>query len=303
MAQTRMFAAAASTGGTTLILDPTTGAAHQCPQPVTTGRAAMDHQQVTAWAEDKQTPMLAISGASQLFIDQHRVQQYLTRAGIVAVNLLADRLDNDLVRLAQRLNREDGLLVTVTTNQPGLPRLADALARTVHALRVRLHAPTESEHDRLTLPHQGTYQQSLSGIRAAVDAGVPVQLLVEAPPPSPRDAARAAFAVAAAHRALQLQVSGLTLLPRPGSAARPVSRVGWREPAGRTWLLRQVRTADLPVPTRVGIGRAERAMPSLDAVAAFIADELRYHAWSVPLAGRHDRVLTRRLRGWQRTVA
>ncbi|MFB7865487.1 hypothetical protein [Streptomyces sp. NPDC056069] len=268
MRQTRTFAVRGdTTGNRPLVFDPLTGAAHRGPQPVPAGRVIMDHQQVTGWPEERRTPVLAVSGPSRLFTDQHQVLPALDRVGIIAVNLLATRLDEALVRSAEQLNRA-GLLVTVTTNRPGLPSLAEELVGVVHALRVQLHAATEYEHDRAALPHQASYRQSLSGIRSAVDAGLPVQLLVEAPPPGAGDAERMLLVNAAVHRAAHLRVCGLTLLPRPGSSVvRPATHGTGQAPEVRARLLIQLGSTGLPVATRIGVGRAERPVSGLGALA------------------------------------
>ncbi|MFE9424281.1 hypothetical protein ACFYNO_15085 [Kitasatospora sp. NPDC006697] len=259
MRQIRTFAVVEDgTGDRPLVFDPLTGAAHRGPQPLPRGRVAMDDQQVTGWPEERRAPLLAVSAPSRTFTDAHVALPALGQASIVAVNLLATGPDETLVRSARLLHRA-GLLVTVTTNRPGLPRLAEDLAGVVHALRVRLHAPTEFEHDTLALPHQASYQQSLSGIRAAIDAGLPVQLLVEAPPPTVGDAGRLLLVDAAVHRAAQLGVCGLTLLPGPGSlAGRSTARGAARALEVRAHLLHRRSSTGLRVPVRIGVGRAER---------------------------------------------
>ncbi|CAM5278585.1 hypothetical protein BOQ63_001075 (plasmid) [Streptomyces viridifaciens] len=272
MTQTRAFAVAGAASSRPLVFDPLTGAAHRGPQPLPTGRVAMDQQQVTGWPEEQSAPVLAVRGSSGLFTDPPRALPMLSRAGIVAVNLLATRLDDTLVCSARRLN-EAGLLVTVTTNRPGLPRLAEDLVGVVHALRVQLHAPTECEHDKLASPHQATFQQSLTGIRSAVDAGLPVQLLLEAPLPGTGDAERLFLLDAAAHCAAQLRMCGLTLLPRPGgSAGRPTTCGAGQAPEARARLLHRRSSTGLQVPTRIGIGRAERPVSRLGALARLGTD-------------------------------
>ena len=264
MRQTRIFAVVEdSTGSRPLVFDPLTGAAHRGPQPLPCGQVGMDEQQVTGWPEERRPPVLAVSAPSRMFTDAAAALPALQQAGIVAVNLLAAGLDETLVRSARLLNRA-GLVVTVTTNRPGLPQLAEELAGAVHAVRVQLRAPTEGEHDRLALPHQARWAESLNGILSAVNAGLPVQLLVEAPPPGTPGTERLLLADAAAHRAVQLGVCGLTLLPRTGTpAVRPLGRS--TEAGAR--LLHRRGSAGRPVATRIGIGRAERPMSGLGALA------------------------------------
>ncbi|MGA5819969.1 hypothetical protein ACPC54_19155 [Kitasatospora sp. NPDC094028] len=267
MRQTRTFAVIGdSTGSLPLVFDPLTGVAHRGSQPLPTGRVAMDHQQVTGWPEERRTPVLAVGGPSRLFTDQRHALPVLEGAGIVAVNLLAADLDEALVHSARWLSRA-GLLVTVTTSRPGLPQLAEELTGAVHALRVQLRAPTEYEHDRLALPHQARWEESLNGVLFAVDAGLPVQLLVEAPPSGAQDTARLLLADAAARLAAQTGVCGLTLLLRPGAlAVRSRRRGAGRTAEAETQLLPRRGTGRLAI--RIGIGRAERAVSGLGPLTA-----------------------------------
>ncbi|MER7674154.1 hypothetical protein ABTY61_37635 [Kitasatospora sp. NPDC096128] len=239
-----------------LVFDPATGAAHRNWQPLPTGRALMDSQQVTRWPEERAA--LSVRAVPELLSGP--VLERAAAAGVVAVDLTCRyrELDADLVALTGRI-RARGLLVTLSTDRPGLEWLAPQLAWYVDALRVHLEAPTEADHDRQARPGAAAYAQALRGVRAAVDAGIATELVVPVPPQAGPD--HHTVIKNAAHRAGQLNAVGLTLVLaratttwRSGTAG-PLHRPGPR-PAGLSSLAALLPRLELPIRVRAGAGRA-----------------------------------------------
>ncbi|MDH6111403.1 hypothetical protein P3T36_004557 [Kitasatospora sp. MAP12-15] len=266
----RPFAVTVTPDGTLLVLDPATSAAHRPCQPLTLGRALMGHQQVAGWAEVPSPPRLTVRTDAVRLTGP--VLEGLAASGAAAVDLCGPcrELDDDLVVSARHLRLEHPFLVAVTTDRPYLERVAESLAGFVDAVRVRLLAPTEHEHDQKARQGQASYRQTLRGVRAAVDAGVPVELVMPMPPAVGSGSLSGTRRIeAAATRALQLRATGLTLLPAPlrkhpspTTGARSLQRAG--RLGGRQTVERLLERADIPGQVRVRVGSGRTAVPLRD---------------------------------------
>lgn len=187
--------------GGVLAHDPATGLTHRAQQQTepTPGRLLLLDSAVTRWPvvhpsrlrrtqpvsvcwspivrcnlscphclDDKAVPE---AGASERI----RTAGILASAGVLGVDISGGEplLLRDLPQLAARL-AAGGVAVSVTTNGWHLDRRVAELADVLDAVRVSLDGPDRLRHDALRGP--GSYDRAVRGIRAAVQAGVPVQV-------------------------------------------------------------------------------------------------------------------------------
>jgi MoaA/NifB/PqqE/SkfB family radical SAM enzyme len=107
--------------------------------------------------------------------ERHAVAAHLADSGVLGVDISGGEplLLRDLPDLLDTLVG-GGHVVSVTTNGTHLARRAESLASRVDAIRVSLDGADAETHDSTRGP--GSFVKAVSGIRAAVAHGVPVQL-------------------------------------------------------------------------------------------------------------------------------
>ena len=185
--------------GTTVVHDPATGLTHAAPRPLAPGRHQLDAAEVTGWPVHSPSdhssglplsvcwsPIVRCNLACPHCLDDKtvtaagpvdslRIASLIGAAGIPAVDISGGEplLLRDLPRLAKTLTAA-GCAVSVTTNGWHLKRRVPELAATIDAIRVSLDGPQAWVHDTWRGP--GSFERAVSGIRAAVDAGIPVQI-------------------------------------------------------------------------------------------------------------------------------
>ncbi|MGH3832436.1 MAG: radical SAM protein [Pseudonocardiaceae bacterium] len=183
-----------------LVHDPATGLTHRAPTSLPSGRVRREETEVSGWPvaappelnrvmpvslcwspivrcnlrcpqclDDTSVPEL---GAA----DRERVARVLASAGVLGVDISGGEplLLRDLPALARRVAVGGRTAVSVTTNGWHLARRAEELAEAVDAIRVSLDGPDEASHDRIR--GAGSFTRAREGIRAAVSAGIPLQI-------------------------------------------------------------------------------------------------------------------------------
>lgn len=183
-----------------LVHDPATGLTHQAPHPLPTGRASLDDDLTASWpvlapaALHRSTPVslcwspivrcnlacpqcLDDTTVSELAAPRrHRIADTLANADVLGVDISGGEplLLRELPHLIKVIRDGRRSAVSVTTNGWHLQRRAPDLAAVADAIRVSLDGPTTASHD--SIRGDGSFQRAIAGIRAAVTAGIPVQL-------------------------------------------------------------------------------------------------------------------------------
>lgn len=192
--------AAASIGGTIVLHDPAMGRNHLPAQPVPLGRISLDEDQVAAWPEADAgalrpeaplsmcwSPLVRCNLACPHCLDDKTVREstaaerqtlagHIAASGVLGVDISGGEplLLRDLPDLARRIRDHGTNVVSCTTNGWHLARRVAEIATVVDAIRVSVDGATEHTHD--TWRGAGSYQRAVTGIRAAVDEGMRVQL-------------------------------------------------------------------------------------------------------------------------------
>lgn len=193
----RTFAADDAAG---IIHDPATGFHHRPPWRPGAGRQVLDdtnlHQWPTVGSADisRSTPVslcwsplvrcnlscphclddttVTERGAA----DRATIAATLAASGVLGIDISGGEplLLRDLPDLARRITAGGTTAVSVTTNGWHLARQVDRLTGAIDAVRVSMDGPTATAHDA----HRGpdSFRRACYGIRAAVAAGLPVQL-------------------------------------------------------------------------------------------------------------------------------
>jgi MoaA/NifB/PqqE/SkfB family radical SAM enzyme len=119
--------------------------------------------------DDTSVPELDVTGRG-------RIAGMLAVAAVLGVDISGGEplLLRDLPTLAQRITIGGRTAVSVTTNGWHLARRAQELAEAVDAVRVSLDGPDEASHDRIR--GVGSFTRAREGIRAALSAGIPLQI-------------------------------------------------------------------------------------------------------------------------------
>ncbi|MGH3778365.1 MAG: radical SAM protein [Pseudonocardiaceae bacterium] len=183
-----------------LVHDPATGLTHRAPTPLPTGRVRREETEVSGWPvmapgqlgrtmpvsvcwspivrcnlhcpqclDDTTVPELDAT-------DRLRIAGVLAAAGVLGVDISGGEplLLRDLPALAQRIAASGRTAVSVTTNGWHLARRAEELAEAIDAIRVSLDGPDQAGHDRIR--GTGSFTRAQEGIRAALSAGIPLQI-------------------------------------------------------------------------------------------------------------------------------
>lgn len=118
--------------------------------------------------DDKQVPELSRS-------ERHAIAANLADSGVLGVDISGGEplLLRELPELLDTLV-DGGHVVSVTTNGTHLERRAESLARRVDAIRVSLDGADAATHD--STRGTGSFAKAVSGIRAAVGHGIPLQI-------------------------------------------------------------------------------------------------------------------------------
>jgi len=214
----RVFAAASGLDG--ILHDPATGATHYHPdrRPGAdhAGRQLLDDHRLPVGAVDLERPIPvsvrwrlrvpATSGIGNRADAWQRVAGILADAGVLGVEIGGGDpiLLAGLPGLARRITAGGRAVVSLTTTGRHLSGRADMLAGAVDAVRVTLDGPAVDPH-RLH-HHPGSLRHTMEGIRAAVNAGLPVHLYSRTI--ATRDRVQTLINLAA-----QTGAGGLTLLP------------------------------------------------------------------------------------------
>jgi MoaA/NifB/PqqE/SkfB family radical SAM enzyme len=103
------------------------------------------------------------------------IAERIGASGVLGVDISGGEplLLRDLTSLAEVLV-SNGCVVSVTTNGWYLQARAAELAARIDGIRVSLDGPSPPFHDRWRGP--GSFERALSGVRAAIDVGLPVQI-------------------------------------------------------------------------------------------------------------------------------
>jgi MoaA/NifB/PqqE/SkfB family radical SAM enzyme len=183
-----------------LVHDPATGLTHQAPRPWSAGRLRLEQTEVSGWPAvspsdlDRTMPVSLCwspivrcnlhcpqclddtSVPEQSESDRSRIAGVLAASGVLGVDISGGEplLLRDLPGLARRVAGGGRTAVSVTTNGWHLRRRAAELAEAVDAIRVSLDGPDEDSHDRIR--GAGSFVRAQVGVRAAVAAGIPVQI-------------------------------------------------------------------------------------------------------------------------------
>ncbi|MFF2955872.1 radical SAM protein [Kitasatospora sp. NPDC057965] len=192
--------AAATFGSTTVVHDPAVGSNHLPPQPLPAGCVALDDQQVAAWPQPDLadlaleyplsmcwSPIVRCNLDCPHCLDDKSVGEstaaerrvlagHIAASGVLGVDISGGEplLLRDLPDLARAIRRQGTSVVSCTTNGWHLARRAGELADALDAIRVSLDGATEATHDRWR--GEDSHRRALTGIRAAVDEGLFVQL-------------------------------------------------------------------------------------------------------------------------------
>ncbi|MFA1543529.1 radical SAM protein [Actinomadura monticuli] len=220
---------AAERGQSTLVHDPATGLTHLSEESIPAGRVVLDPRLVSSlpvvvprdhhgdfplsvcWSpiircnlhcphclDDKTVPEAGPS-------ERARIAEVIGAAGVLGVDISGGEplLLGDLADLSRLLSRR-GSVVSVTTNGWHLRRRAAALAEHIDAVRVSLDGPAALVHD--VWRGEGSFSRAVEGIRAAVTAGMRVQIQTVLMGSTRR------FAQEVVHLAAELGVNGVTFL-------------------------------------------------------------------------------------------
>lgn len=219
----------AERGQSTLVHDPATGLTHLSEERIPAGRVVLDPRLVSSlptvvprdhhgdfplsicWSPivrcnlqcphclDDKTVLEA--GPA----DRARVAEVIGAADVLGVDISGGEplLLGDLADLSRLLNRR-GCVVSVTTNGWHLRRRAAALAEHIDAVRVSLDGPAASVHD--VWRGEGSFSRAVDGIRAAVTAGMRVQIQTVLM------ASTRSFAQEVVYLAAELGANGVTFL-------------------------------------------------------------------------------------------
>ncbi|GIG57171.1 hypothetical protein Lfu02_15430 [Longispora fulva] len=191
----RVFGAA---GG--LVHDPATAQTHFAPGTVPDGRVDLEDAEVAGWPLATPDLVVRLMPMSVCWspivrcnlhcphclddttvpeLDKHgraAVADVLARSEVLGVDISGGEplLLRDLPGLTRTIREGGHAAVSVTTNGWYLTRWVNRLAETVDAVRVSFDGPTSEHHDRLR--GAGSFARACSGVRAAVDAGLRVQM-------------------------------------------------------------------------------------------------------------------------------
>ncbi|CNG50636.1 Probable coenzyme PQQ synthesis protein E PqqE [Mycobacterium tuberculosis] len=190
---------AAERGQSTLVHDPATGLTHLSEEKLLPGRVMLDPRLVsglpTVVPRDHHGDFpLSICWSPVVRCNLHcphclddktvaeagptervRIAEVIGAADVLGVDISGGEplLLGDLADLSHHLSR-GGSVVSVTTNGWHLRRRAAALAEHIDAVRVSLDGPAASVHD--VWRGEGSFTRAVDGIRAAVTAGMRVQI-------------------------------------------------------------------------------------------------------------------------------
>jgi len=183
-----------------LVHDPATGLTHRAPAPLPAGRARREQTEVSGWpvvapAELNRAMPVSLCWSPIVRCNLHcpqclddtsvpeldaadrgRIAGVLAAAGVLGVDISGGEplLLRDLPALARRVTAGGRTAVSVTTNGWHLARRAQALAEALDAIRVSLDGSNETSHD--SIRGAGSFTRAQEGIRAAVSAGIPLQI-------------------------------------------------------------------------------------------------------------------------------
>lgn len=183
-----------------LVHDPATGLTHRAPNPAPAGRVHREQTEVSGWpvvapAELHRVMPVSVCWSPIVRCNLHcphclddttvpeldttgrdHIAGVLGAAGVLGVDISGGEplLLRDLPALARRIAAGARTAVSVTTNGWHLARRAEDLADAVDAVRVSLDGPDEASHDRIR--GAGSFTRAREGIRAAVAAGIPLQI-------------------------------------------------------------------------------------------------------------------------------
>lgn len=190
---------AARRQGQVVVYDPCSGVTRLAPLSVPEGRCRLEDNDVRTWPTACPSslgldvpvsvcwsPLVRCNLACPHCLDDKSVPEsgpgsreaagrLIGASGVLGVDISGGEplLLRDLPRLAASL-AGDGCAVSVTTNGWHLARRARELSAAADAIRVSLDAPDAAGHDALR--GTGSFTRALDGIRAAVSAGLPVQI-------------------------------------------------------------------------------------------------------------------------------
>lgn len=183
-----------------LVHDPATGMTHQAPDPQPTGRITLDDTIAGSWPVpapanlERDTPAsvcwspivrcnlqcpqcLDDTTVPELGAEQrHRVASVLAEADVLGIDISGGEplLLRDLPALLSTIRDGGHSVVSVTTNGWHLARRAAELAAWLDAIRISLDGPDAARHDAIR--GANSFTRAADGIRAAVAAGIPVQI-------------------------------------------------------------------------------------------------------------------------------
>ncbi|MET8981649.1 radical SAM protein [Streptomyces sp. NPDC004539] len=186
-------------GSTSLVHDPATGLTHTPARRLPSGRLLLDDTEVAAWPLIAQrqvrtrlplnicwSPVVRCNLACPQCLDdktlteadapdRRRIAGILADCGTLGNDISGGEplLLRDLPHLLEVL-RNGPSTVSCTTNGWHLERRATELAPVLDAVRISFDGPDAASHDRWR--GAGSFERAASGARAAVAAGLPVQL-------------------------------------------------------------------------------------------------------------------------------
>lgn len=220
---------AAERDESTLVHDPATGLTHLSEERLPVGRVLLDPRQVSSlptiaprdhrgdvplsicWSPVVRCNLRCPHCLDDKTVeeagpaDRARIARVIGAAGVLGVDISGGEPLHlgDLADLADILGSQ-GCVVSVTTNGWHLRRRAAALAEHIDAVRVSLDGPTAPAHD--TWRGEGSFSRAVDGIRAAVTAGMRVQIQTVLM------ASTGTFAQEVVHLAGELGAGGVTFL-------------------------------------------------------------------------------------------
>ncbi|WP_329243015.1 radical SAM protein [Actinoallomurus sp. NBC_01490] len=185
--------------GLTLVHDPATGLTHRYDGTLPHGRLSLDPQHVATWTTVAPreypgtvpislcwSPLVRCNLQCPHCLDDKavketgpaeraRIARLLAASGVPGIDISGGEplLLSDLPALADTLTG-GGCTISVTTNGWHLRRRATELATHVDAVRVSLDGPTAPAHDAWR--GEGSFHRAMTGIHAAVTAGIRVQI-------------------------------------------------------------------------------------------------------------------------------